>query len=649
MTEEVPGQKIEQETAGNSGQVLGVNAGRDGIAVARDYVVNNNAPAAPAQVRTSQEQILLKAVRAEVRGRLKQSLHNEAIHINLGKESQPDQVRRPWDYDVKVGSRPIEALPSDQTVVDVFDREEIGGKLLILGEPGGGKTTTLLDLANTLVTRAEKSAAAIPVLFNLSSWKKDQQGIGDWLLGELCQKYTVSRELGQDWIDRQVLLPLLDGLDELEPQRQELCVQRINTWMSSGKGPGSLVVCSRVEEYGHYESELVLGGAICLQLLDDGQIESYLRAVNRPELRAAVATDRQLREMVRVPLQMSMAVLVYDEKFGADWRRQETEEARLSLLLEAYVTHRLKSTEVRGGYGKGKEPTAAQTRQWLSWLAQQLKAESRDEFLIEQMQPSLLVAARQEWIYRRIVWLIYGLIVWLIVWLIFGLIYGLIYGLIIGLMGGLIVGLDPIKPVESFELSFSCFVRKNFFLKLVEGLIIGLVVGLVVGLIGVLIVGLIGGLIIGLTGGLIGGLIVGLIFGLIGVLRQDIAVRTVANQGILNSRNNTILLTIAAIILAIKFSIFLKPFLAFWIGINLAVKVVAISQTMLIWYSFAETGGRACIKHFALRIVLHYSGVIPWNYARFLDYSTDRLLLQRVGGRYRFIHKRLQDHFAAMP
>jgi hypothetical protein len=34
------------------------------------------------------------------------------------------------------------------------------------------------------------------------------------------------------------------------------------------------------------------------------------------------------------------------------------------------------------------------------------------------------------------------------------------------------------------------------------------------------------------------------------------------------------------------------------------------------------------------------------NYARFLDYCTERLFLQRVGGRYRFIHKMLQDHFA---
>jgi len=57
----------------------------------------------------------------------------------------------------------------------------------------------------------------------------------------------------------------------------------------------------------------------------------------------------------------------------------------------------------------------------------------------------------------------------------------------------------------------------------------------------------------------------------------------------------------------------------------------------------------ACIKHFSLRVILYFNGYIPWNYARFLDYCTERMFLQRVGGRYRFIHKLLQDHFAQMP
>jgi hypothetical protein len=63
----------------------------------------------------------------------------------------------------------------------------------------------------------------------------------------------------------------------------------------------------------------------------------------------------------------------------------------------------------------------------------------------------------------------------------------------------------------------------------------------------------------------------------------------------------------------------------------------------------SDRSGRACAQHFTLRLILYYNNQIPWNYARFLNYATDRLLLQRVGGRYRFIHRLVQEHFAAMP
>jgi len=39
---------------------------------------------------------------------------------------------------------------------------------------------------------------------------------------------------------------------------------------------------------------------------------------------------------------------------------------------------------------------------------------------------------------------------------------------------------------------------------------------------------------------------------------------------------------------------------------------------------------------------------MPWNYASFLDYGTERLFLQKVGGGYMFIHRMLLEHFAQM-
>ncbi len=59
-------------------------------------------------------------------------------------------------------------------------------------------------------------------------------------------------------------------------------------------------------------------------------------------------------------------------------------------------------------------------------------------------------------------------------------------------------------------------------------------------------------------------------------------------------------------------------------------------------------GGLACIRHFTLRLILHRNNYIPWNYARFLDYASERIFLQKVGGGYIFVHRMLLEHFARM-
>jgi hypothetical protein len=46
------------------------------------------------------------------------------------------------------------------------------------------------------------------------------------------------------------------------------------------------------------------------------------------------------------------------------------------------------------------------------------------------------------------------------------------------------------------------------------------------------------------------------------------------------------------------------------------------------------------------RPLLWQSGVMPWRYVRFLEDAYERILLQHVGGGYRFIHPLFQEYFA---
>ena len=117
---------------------------------------------------------LLEDVRREVEGRLENSLHNAAL-INLLKEKQDQQVECRWAVEVKIGNKPTTQLAARTKMIEVFDQKAIAGKLLILGAPGAGKTTTLLEITKDLCDRAfDNPNEPIPVLFNLSAWKERQ-------------------------------------------------------------------------------------------------------------------------------------------------------------------------------------------------------------------------------------------------------------------------------------------------------------------------------------------------------------------------------------------------------------------------------------------------------------------------------------------
>ncbi|WDD36275.1 hypothetical protein PQG02_33190 (plasmid) [Nostoc sp. UHCC 0926] len=561
--------------------------------------------------RPRTQKLLLQAVKDEVVVRLKQSLHN-AVLINLGKEVQPEQVKRPWSSDIKIGEKPSEPIPDGRSILEVFDQEEIAGKLLILGNPGAGKTTTMLDLAKALIARAEEDADyPIPVLFNLSNWKNDKQSMQDWLVLELKSKYGVRKDIGTKWVDDAKLLPMLDGLDELESVRQELCVRKINEFLQSEWRPQYLVVCSRWEEYTNYKINLQLNGAIFLQPLTDKQIQVYLTGLNQLELWKILQVDAEVLKLMRTSLFLSILGFISLHKALSlqEWQTLTSTQTRLEYLLDAYwetaikrdiVTPKMESQGFKSRiYGKKKTPSEKQIQRWLVFLAQQLHKESQTEFLIEKMQPNYLKTPLQKWIFRLGIGTSIGLLSGLSVVMFLGvfetneayknLIFtrnlGLVFGLFVGLSSGLMIGqYKTIQTIETLSWSWSK-VSQNFATAPFFGLSAGLTSG------------------------------------------KEIEIKRKPNQGICSSAANS-----------------LKGGLIFGlIGILFLGLSSGIGLGLMIWL---RLGGTTCIQHCMLRLILRLNGYTPLYYARFLNYCTERILLQRVGGRYRFIHNFLQLHFA---
>jgi hypothetical protein len=242
---------------------------------------------------------MLEKVRASwVKGVLEQSLYHVA-RIELGLEEKPNAVEhRPWDLIVQRPDRAPRLLPPGTRISAVFDELDKG--LLILGAPGTGKTTLLLELARDLLDRAERDAVhLIPVVFNLSSWAEKRPPLADWLVDELNRRYDVPRKIGQAWVDTEQILPLLDGLDEVAKEHHAACVGAINTFQQQ-HGLVPLVVCSRVADYEALAVRLRLPGAIVVQPLTRGQVDHYLEQAGEPltGMRAALYGDPTLWELL---------------------------------------------------------------------------------------------------------------------------------------------------------------------------------------------------------------------------------------------------------------------------------------------------------------------------------------------------------------
>ena len=455
--------------------------------------------------------------------------------------------------------------------------------------------------------------------------------------------------LGQQWIEEKKLVPLLDGLDEVAAERQELCVQQINEFLASEVQPSAIVVCSRGENYRLYKTNFNLMGTICLKPLTLMQIQEYLQNLEQGELAASVATDAGLRDLVQTPLLLSMAVLAFEGSGLEQWRGLTTEADRLTWLLDASVVARLQK-EYRGkAYAAGQGvPSAPQTRQWLGWLARLMAQQSQTDFLIEGLQPRETLTTRPEKLLIRVgVGLMFSPIVILLASPRFDLMFSLVLGLMGGLMFGLTVNFYRVAFVKTLKMPVLPAARQESWRIIKDWVLVGLLVGLMLGLVFGLTYGLKNGLIATLIFGLGCGLLFGLAFGLPRGLYSSIAPPTEPNQSIRNSIHNVKLLG------TIGFSLFLIVCLSLIVlveGFKVEEVIKLNIQFIFLGYSLLYSPLTYQYEHLIIRLVLTFrQKVTPWNYARFLNYCTEITLLQRVGGRYRFVHKLLQDHFAQLP
>ena len=182
--------------------------------------------------------------------------------LDFKLEERLDVLESSWGNVYETPDQLRKDLPLDTRIIDLFDQLGEGASLLILGEPGSGKTRILLELASVFISRAlHNDNSPLPVILDLSSFRSRRQKISNWLIYELQEKYQVSKEASKIWIEDQQLLLLLDGFQKVHRWSRKDCVIAINEFAQQHEKV-EILVCARGQDYEKLSKKLQFQSSI---------------------------------------------------------------------------------------------------------------------------------------------------------------------------------------------------------------------------------------------------------------------------------------------------------------------------------------------------------------------------------------------------
>ncbi|MEV5844559.1 hypothetical protein AB0M32_21600 [Streptomyces sp. NPDC051985] len=171
-----------------------------------------------------------------------------------------------------------------------------GRRLVVLGGPGAGKS--VLAVRFVLARLAERRPGEpVPVIFPLAGWDPRRTGLREWLAERLAAEHRSlaavtdgTRTLARGLLDAGLVLPVLDGFDELARPAYGEAVRRINAGLDDDL---PLLLTSRATAWATAVAEgdvLTAAEVVELRPLDLAQAAAHLERTARPQ-RTTDGTD----------------------------------------------------------------------------------------------------------------------------------------------------------------------------------------------------------------------------------------------------------------------------------------------------------------------------------------------------------------------
>lgn len=290
---------------------------------------------------------------------------------------------------------PADARSTAVALVEAFAGQP-QRQLVVLGEPGAGKTTLVLLYVLAAIDAAGPDDP-VPVLLSVAGWNPRER-IEDWVVRRLAEDYPQVASRGGEvaWrlVQDQQVVPVLDGLDEMPRGLLGEALQELDR--AVGSGMRMLLTC-RSDEFEAAVAEvgaLSRAAVVEIEAVPADDVAVYLaqrEVAGTQRWVPVVQTMRQhpdgpLATALSTPLMISLARRVY--------RAPGTSPSELAELPTApAVQDHLLGRFLPTVYSTPR--AAARAEQWLAFLAHHLRERLRDPNLkwwhLAQAVPRLVI------------------------------------------------------------------------------------------------------------------------------------------------------------------------------------------------------------------------------------------------------------------
>ncbi|MEV6560519.1 NACHT domain-containing protein [Nocardia sp. NPDC051756] len=271
-------------------------------------------------------------------------------------------------------------------------------RLVILGEPGSGKTTLAVQLLLVLLAKREPTEP-IPLLLSANSWGSNVfREPRDWYIDRIVRDYptlsAIDKTIPRQLVDQNMILPIIDGFDELDAHHQRTLLRKLNQSLGPDDG---LVLTSRTAEYANAVTRadvITAAAVVTAQPLSAAAAADYLDVCLSPTRRRLWAAaleelhhtpEGRLATVCRTPLGVWLIRTVYIES-GRDPAglidptvHPDAEALRAHLfdaLIPALIGTRRPDASGANPARPHHEWEPEHARRWLSYLAVHLRGRS---------------------------------------------------------------------------------------------------------------------------------------------------------------------------------------------------------------------------------------------------------------------------------